>query len=306
MTAAPFLLAVSAAQTVQKIIDAGYDFDLIDAHYFYPDGVAGAILGQRFKKPVVITARGTDISFIPKYRLPRKMIQWAAQRSAGVISVCNALKTAMIDLGVEPSHIVTLRNGVDLQLFRPVDREKKRKELGLNSFTLLSAGNLIPLKGHDIIIAALPSLPDARLLIAGAGPERERLEAYARKMKVADRVSFLGLLSQTELSTYFGAVDSLVLASSREGWANVLLESMACGTPVIASNVWGTPEVVASPEAGILMSERSSIGVADAVHALRANYPNRDDTRRYAERFSWNATTHGQLELFRNIIKGRQ
>jgi len=92
-----------------------------------------------------------------------------------------------------------------------------------------------------------------------------------------------------------------VLASSREGWANVLLESMACGTPVVASRVYGTPEVVAAPEAGVLMAERSPQGVADAVNALRANYPERAATRRYAEGFSWDDTTAGQLALFRKI-----
>ena len=80
---------------------------------------------------------------------------------------------------------------------------------------------------------------------------------------------------------------------------------MACGTPVVASRVYGTPEVVAAPEAGVLMRERSRQGVADAVNALRANYPERAATRRYAERFSWDDTTAGQLRLFGEVLARR-
>lgn len=301
MTAAPFLMANAVKPVIGRIIDEGYDFDLIDAHYFYPDGVAAAMLGKYFNKPVVITARGTDISFIPQYRLPRRMIRWAAERSAYAITVCDALKDALIGIGADKKRVVTLRNGVDLQLFRPVDREAARKSLELDRFTLLSVGNLVTHKGHDLVIGALAKLPDVRLLIAGSGPERGALEALAMRLGVADRVRFLGTLAQDQLRHYYGAADALVLASSREGWANVLLESMACGTPVVASKVWGTPEVVAAPAAGVLMQERSADGVVASVNALRASYPDRAATRRYAERFSWDATTSGQIELFQRL-----
>jgi len=119
------------------------------------------------------------------------------------------------------------------------------------------------------------------------------------------RVQFLGAVPQAQLRGHYGNADALVLASSREGWANVLLESMACGTPVVASRVYGTPEVVAAPEAGVLMDERTPQGVADAVNRLRAAYPDRGATRRYAERFSWDDTTAGQLRLFGDVLARR-
>lgn len=302
MTLAPFMLASAVKPAIQRIIDEGYDFDLIDAHYFYPDGVAAVMLGKYFNKPVVITARGTDINLIPRYRLPRKMILWAAQRAQGMITVCNALRDEMVTLGGDAGRITPLRNGVDLQIFQPVDRDAMRKAFGLKQFTLLSAGHLVPVKGHDLVITALSMLDDVRLLIAGNGPERKKLEDLAQRLNVANRVTFLGALPQAELKNYYGAADALVLASSREGWANVLLESMACGTPVVASNVWGTPEVVASADAGVLMPERTAEGVAQAIRTLRAQYPDREATRRYAERFSWDDTTAGQVELFQRIL----
>ena len=302
MNAAPLLLALSAKRAIQKMLAAGDDFDLIDAHYFYPDGVAAVLLGRWFNKPVVITARGTDINLIPQHTVPRKMILWAARHAAGMITVCQALKDAIVALGVPPERIVALRNGVDLKLFQPVEREAERACFNLSRRTLLSVGYLIPRKGHDLIIRALPILPDTDLLIAGEGPDKALLTALAAELGVADRVRLIGAVPQAELRRYYGAVDALVLASSREGWANVLLEAMACGTPVVASNVWGTPEVVAAPEAGVLMPTLTPEGVTAGVNTLFANYPEHSATRRYAEQFSWDDTTAGQIKLFRTIL----
>jgi glycosyltransferase involved in cell wall biosynthesis len=94
-----------------------------------------------------------------------------------------------------------------------------------------------------------------------------------------------------------------VLASSREGWPNVLLESMACGTPVIASNVWGAPEIIKAPEAGVLLHERTAGAIVSAARALLAALPPREATRAYAQRFSWQETTDGQIELFSRILR---
>lgn len=302
MNMAPLLMAQAVKPVIGRIIDEGYDFDVLDAHYFYPDGVAAVMLGKYFNKPVVITARGTDINLIPQFRLPRKMILWAARNASGIVTVCNALKDEMVDLGVAADKITPLRNGVDLQRFQPMDRAAARATLGLKRFTLLSVGLLDPRKAHDLIIKALPSLPDVDLLIAGSGPEKKNLEQLAQELGVAERVTLLGPVPQTELKTYYNAADVLVLASSREGWANVLLEAMACGTPVVASNVWGTPEVVAAPEAGELMPERTPQGLVTALGKLRANYPDHAATRRYAERFSWDPTTQGQIDLFHSVL----
>lgn len=302
MEMAPWLMAQGVKSAIGRILDEGYDFDVIDAHYFYPDGVAAVMLGKYFNKPVVITARGTDINLIPQFRLARKQILWAASQAGAIITVCNALKDEMVQLGVAAGAITALRNGVDLQRFQPGDRAAARAALGLNHFTLLSVGVLDARKGHDLAIKALRMLPEVHLMIAGTGPDRRKLEELAAHLGLAARVTFLGAVPQTALSAYYNAADAMVLASSREGWANVLLESMACGTPVVATNVWGTPEVVTSPDAGVLMNERSPQGLAEAVTRLRANYPAHAATRRYAEGYSWDDTTAGQLELFARVV----
>jgi teichuronic acid biosynthesis glycosyltransferase TuaC len=304
MTLAPYLLAQSVKPVIERVLSQT-QFDLIDAHYFYPDGVAAALLGRHFGKPVVISALGTDVNLVPRYWLPRQMILWAARHAAGMITVARALKDKLVALGVPAERIEVLRNGVDLQLFQPVDREGWRRRFGFRRTTLLSVGNLVALKGHDLAIRALRLLPEIDLVIIGNGPERAALGALARELDVSDRVTFAGVMAQEDLRHYFGAADALVLASSREGWANVLLESMACGTPVIASKVGGTPEVVAAPEAGVMMSERTPEALAEAARGLFSSYPDRRATRRYAEGFSWDATTESHLQLFKRILSAK-
>lgn len=302
MTVAPALLYRSAVSAFHALRRESGDFDLIDAHYFYPDGVAAILVGKALGKPVVITARGTDINLIPRYALPRRMIQYAAREAAGVITVSRGLKRTLTQLGVEPQRIEVLRNGVDLDTFKPSDRKEARASLGLDEPTLLSVGALVPLKGHDLVIGALALLPRWRLLIVGDGPERAALGSLAEKAGVSSRVRFLGSVLHEQLAPIYSAADFLVLASSREGWPNVLLESMACGTPVIASNVGGNSEVVSGPEAGIVFRQRTAPAIAAAVESLFRSPPSRAATRRYAERFGWEETTQGQIRLFTQIV----
>jgi teichuronic acid biosynthesis glycosyltransferase TuaC len=304
MSLAPGLLYLGARQRVSALVKDGYPIDLIDAHYFYPDGVAAAMLARDLGKPFIVTARGTDINLIPKYRLPRAMIRWAAGRSAGIVAVCAALKDAITDLGVPADKVRVLRNGVDLELFRPQGGETVEAKRHYQGTALLSVGHLIERKGHDLVIRALPQLPATRLVIAGEGPLGSTLRRIASDLRVSDRVEFVGAVSQRELVSLYRAADILVLASSREGWANVLLEAMACGTPVIASNVWGTPEVVAAPEAGELLEDRTPESIVRAVKRLLARMPAAAAVRAYAERFSWDDTTRGQLDLFADVMRG--
>ena len=307
MTIAPLFMALGAVGTIQRLLNEGYDFDLIDAHYYYPDGVAAAILAKWFRKPYVVTARGTDLNLIPQYRLPRWMIQWAAQNAQASIGVCSALVDVLRNWGLDPARLHVMRNGVDLTRFYPLPPAEMRRALGVSGSPLLiSVGYLIERKGHDIAIDALarllPKMPEARLLIIGDGPERKSLGLFAGKLGVENKVFFTGALPNSELAKWYSAADALVLCSSREGWANVLLESMACGTPVVATNIWGTPEVVNSLTAGRLMAARNATALVESLQDLFANPPPRDEVRRHAECFSWDETSRAQLELFSKIL----
>lgn len=302
MNWAPALMSRFCAAEIAAAVARRDPPQLLDAHYFYPDGVAAARLARRVGLPYVITARGSDINVIADYALPRRQILAAIDGAAGVVTVSAALRTRLIELGAPPERIVVLRNGVDHERFYPLDRNEARAASGMERPTLLSVGNLIELKGHHLVIAALRDLPEYDLVIVGEGPERRALEEAAAQPGLAGRVRFTGSIDQARLREFYSAADMLVLASSREGMANVLLESLACGTPVVATAVAGNPEVVADPAAGVLIDERSAGAIANGVRSLATSPPTREHTLEYARRFSWDATTRGQIDLFTTII----
>ncbi len=305
MYVSPWSLHAAAAAALRRLLAGGARFDVIDAHYAYPDGVAAVWLGRRFGLPVVVTARGSDISQLPRYALPGRLIRRALRQADGVVAVSAALRDAIVALGVPGERVRVLRNGVDLALFAPGDRARQRAALGVSGTVLLSVGHLIERKGHHRVIEALALLPDATLLIAGEGPERGRLEALARRLGVAGRVRLLGARPHVDLPGLYGAADLLVLASSREGWANVLLEAMACGTPVVASPIWGNPEVVGDRAGGVLAASNDAAGIAAGVRDLLGAMPAQAATRAYAEGFGWRETSAGQAALFRAVLAGR-
>jgi teichuronic acid biosynthesis glycosyltransferase TuaC len=268
-------------------------FDCIDAHYVYPDGFAAMLLGKRLGVPVIVSARGTDMNLFPSFKLIRPMIRWTLENAAGTIGVCEALREAMVAMGALESHSTTIGNGIDLDRFSPVDRHDARHKLGipLDSEVIVSVGALIPRKGYQFLIPALAGIsskrPKLRLYIIGEGESRSQLSAMVRAKNLQDRVFLVGSKPNEELRNWYSAANISCLASSREGWANVLLESLACGTPVVATRVWGAPEVLTSPELGVLVDQGVQ-PIADGIEKALWKSWDREVLVRYAASRTWN------------------
>ena len=300
---APYVLAAGALPTIHRLMRDGFDFDVIDAHFYYPDGVAASLIAKRLGKPFVCTARGSDINLYRQFPRAQRLIRATVRQAAANLGVSADLVQQLIELGAEPANTQVLRNGVDLERFAPLDRTTVRASLGIDhqGLLLLAVGHQVELKGHDLVIRVLQRYPQSQLVLVGDGPMRDQLKTLAHSLGVADRVHMVGQRPNESLKAYYSAADVLMLASSREGWPNVLLEAMACGTPVVATRVNGTPEIVGAPESGRLARERTVDGLADALAQLLDAYPDRDSVRQYAERFSWSETTRLQCELFARI-----
>jgi len=291
MSAHGFLMFLGCYRLVAKL-HRERRFDCIDSHFIYPDGFAAVLLGKMLGIPVFCSARGTDITLYPSFRLIRPLIRWTLRRAAGIIAVSNSLKESMVNLGVPAEKIRVIGNGVDLKRFAPMDRGEARRQLGLpeDSRMIVSVAGLHPHKGHQILISALDEIrrqfPSLRLYVLGEGPYRPALQRLIAEKNLQEHVFLKGSRSNEELKFWYNAADLSCLSSAREGWPNVLLESLSCGTPVLATRVGGVPEVITSPELG-LMVERSIQAIAEGLKtALRKSW-NRDALVRYARMRTW-------------------
>jgi glycosyltransferase involved in cell wall biosynthesis len=251
---------------------------VIDAHFAYPEGYAAALLGRWLRIPVCITLRGTEVPLARDPRRRSRMIE-AMQSATRIFAVSDSLKRHATSLGVPADKILVVGNGVDTARFQRMDRGAARERLGLvgDAPVLVSVGALVERKGFHRVLECLPGLrrrfPGLRyLIVGGAGPEGDwsaRLRALTIDLGLQDCVAFLGAVAPDELKVPLSAADVFVLATGNEGWANVFLEAMACGLPVITTEVGGNAEVVSDAKLGTLVPfgqpERLSQAIADAL-----------------------------------------
>ena len=296
----PAALAWTVAREARELERQGFDSDVIDAHYFYPDAVAAADIAQRLGKPFVITARGSDLNLIAQSSRARSRIVDAAKRAARVICVSSSLRDRAVEIGIPADRVEVLRNGVDTDVFRPLDRTQSRRDIGVptDATLLLAVGNLVPDKDLRLAIDLLPKFAGARMLMIGDGPEHARLLRHAHRLGVQSRLTILPPVPQPQLARFYSAADVLLLTSVREGWPNVVLESMACGTPVAAVNVGGVAEIVGASSAGRVVDTRSPDALAEAVRHLLRQPGRREAAREHALGFGWRVVA----ERYRDVL----
>jgi glycosyltransferase involved in cell wall biosynthesis len=286
-----------------KALRREFNFDLIDAHYVYPDGVAAAQIARALGVPCVLTARGSDINLLPRFRGVREQIVSALQQADAIIAVSQALGDSMRALGAPANRLHVVPNGIDRDLFHYGDPAPARDRLRVFSDEkmLLSVGNLNELKGHALIIEAVARLRArgirTRYHIIGAGEEQERLEARIAALGVEDCVTLEGAMPNERLRVWYQAASLFVLASSREGWPNVLNEALACGCPVAGTKVGGVPEIIRHGENGLLM-ERSVEAIAATIEDALSRPWDRKALAAAAARTSWNDVADRIVQLF--------
>lgn len=291
-----------------------FDFDLIDAHFSYPDGYAATLLGKWLRLPVTITLRGTIVKLSRNY-LHRRLIVKALRRASRIFSVAEFLKRHAVKLGIQADKILVVGNGVDTKKFQPLSRTSARHKLNLppDVPVLISVGGLVERKGFHRVIACLPSLRSKfcgirYLVVGGPGPEgdwSDVLRQQVAQLGLEHTVTFLGVVSPAELKVALSAADIFVLATRNEGWANVFLEAMACGLPVITTDVGGNAEVVSKPELGTLVPYNDQEALEQSLTEALTKIWDRDAIVAHAQANSWDCRVAVLLEEFRRLYEPR-
>lgn len=288
-----------------------FRFNLIDAHFAYPDGYAATLLGKWLRVPTTITLRGTEVP-LARYPARRKRMLKALRSAARVFSVAEALKKHVVALRSDEGKITVVGNGVDTSKFHPVDRAEARRRLDLpeDAKVIISVGGLVERKGFHRVIEVLPRLlrhyPNLHYLIVGGasveGDMSEQLREQVRSLGLTDRAHFLGSLAPEELKFPLSASDVFVLATRNEGWANVFLEAMACGLPVVTTDVGGNSEVVCRVEFGIVVPFGDPEALHDGLITALAKPWDRERIIDYARDNDWERRVDILVPAFQEIV----
>ncbi|GBC59251.1 glycosyl transferase family 1 [Desulfonema ishimotonii] len=299
---------LGALQTV-KTLYRSFPFDIIDAHYIYPDGLAAVLMGKYFRKPVVLSARGTDVNFYPRFGSIRKIMKYTLSRCTSVISVCASLKDIMTEeLGVSGDKIHVIPNGINTAMFRRTDTAEARLKLGIPNHkkVLISVGALIERKGHHLLVDGIGRIRkdgpvNFSTFIVGEGEYRKRIEDKITENGLAEDVRLVGQIPNHELVSWYNAADIFFLGSSREGWPNVVSEALACGTPVIATRANGVPEIITSDDYGILV-DRTPESFATGIRQALSRAWDHEKIYGYGQSRTWKTVASEVYDVFDQVI----
>jgi glycosyltransferase involved in cell wall biosynthesis len=284
---------------------------IIDSHFTYPDGLAATWLARRLGLKSIITLRGTEVPH-SKIAGRTRLLLKAWRQADRLFAVSESLRRHAVSLGADGGKFTVIGNGIDTEKFSPLDKVEARRQLGLNAEArvLITVGGLVERKGFHRVIECLPDLlkdyPDLVYLVVGGvsseGDYGDRLRALARQLGVEDNVMFLGALEPEQLSAPLSAADVFVLPSSNEGWANVILESMACGTPVVATDVGGNAEVVNSDDLGLIVEFGNRQQLLEAINQALGKQWSVATLVQYALDNHWNNRVHTILGEYDRLV----
>jgi glycosyltransferase involved in cell wall biosynthesis len=274
-----FALAVPYSRRIERLVSA-LAFDVIHAHHPFLLGPAARRVARRIRRPLIFTYHTRYEKYAHYVPLPLRLVQAAALRiSAGFAAQADAvlapsavIRDELHARGVR-APIAVVPTGVDLERFRPGDREAARRSLGVGQGEplVLYVGRLDREKSVDRVLGAFErvasTIPAARLVLVGQGTEAERLRRTAASLPVAERIRFLGLRPHDSLAECYQAADVFLFASETETQGLVLAEAAACGLPAVAVDAPGCDEVVRDGDTGIL-TKGDPAALAEAVIGL--------------------------------------
>ncbi len=238
----------SIAGTVRSLIRTQRP-ELIIGYWAYPDGDAAVRIGRLVGAPSCVIIGGSDVLLVTRKPSRRRRVQKVLEATDAVITVNDDLKNAVVRLGIRASKVLVWHQGIDVGRFRPGDRQLARQQLGIAvpGRVIVWVGRMVPVKGLDVLLRSCAILQnqaiDFHLYLVGDGPLKQTLVTETRDCGLSPHVTFVGPKLHDELPDWYRAADLTVLPSRSEGLPNVLRESLACGTPFVASNVGGISEI---------------------------------------------------------------
>ena len=280
------------------------NYNLIIAHGMYdpPAGLIAKIFSEKLNIPYIVNCQGSDINY--KMQLSPELYIDVFENAAKVVFVSNAILERAKDYGYSGNNAIVSPNGVDLDNFKLLDKNKIKLELGLKNKVVGFVGNLLPVKRADKlpeIFYEINKQKEVDFLVVGDGPLKKEIEQRCKEKNL--NVLFTGKIPHDEIPRYMNAMDVMILPSRNEGFGAVVIEAQSCGVPVVGSDNGGIPEAVGN--GGIIVKEGDYFEkrFATAVIELLDNPIDSETLRQRSLSFSWQNIVNKELEIYEKLIK---